>query len=153
MTDKFKLNRFVASQEKIYETALNEIKRGNKTSHWMWYIFPQYKGLAFSLTSQKYAITCIEEASMYFKHPILGKRLIEITTAFFILEGKTAYEVLGEPDYLKMKSCMTLFDLVQNDIDIFSNVLEKYYGGSQCIKTRSQILLNQLNNTNEIQHS
>ncbi len=109
MTDKFNLNRFIDAQENIYESALNEIKRGNKSSHWMWYVFPQYKGLGYSSTSQKYAITCIEEASMYFNHPILGRRLIEITNAFLNIENKSAYEILGDPDYLKMKSCMTLF--------------------------------------------
>ena len=70
MTDKFNLNRFIDAQENMYQIALNEIKRGNKSSHWMWYIFPQYKGLGYSSTAQKYAITCVEEASMYYNHPM-----------------------------------------------------------------------------------
>lgn len=141
MTDKFNLNRFIDAQENIYESALNEIKRGNKSSHWMWYVFPQYKGLGYSSTSQKYAITCIEEASMYFNHPILGRRLIEITNAFLNIENKSAYEILGDPDYLKMKSCMTLFNSIQAGSEVFSRVINKYYLGSECLKTISQIKL------------
>lgn len=141
MTDKFNLNRFIDSQENIYESALNEIKRGKKTSHWMWYIFPQYKGLGYSSTTQKYAITCFEEASMYFHHPILGRRLIEITNAFLKIENKSAYEILGDPDYLKMKSCMTLFNSIQTESQVFSEVINKYYLGSECTKTISQIKL------------
>lgn len=140
MTDKFNLNRFIDAQENIYESALNEIKRGNKSSHWMWYVFPQYKGLGYSSTSQKYAITCIEEASMYFNHPILGRRLIEITNAFLNIENKSAYEILGSPDNLKMNSCMTLFNSIQTESDIFSKVLEKFYSNSQCTKTISQLI-------------
>ena len=141
MTDKFNLNRFIYAQENIYEIALNEIKRGNKSSHWMWYVFPQYKGLGYSSTSQKYAITCIEEAAMYFNHPILGRRLIEITNAFLNLENKSAFEILGNPDYLKMKSCMTLFNSIQAESEVFSKVINKYYLGLECPKTISQIKL------------
>ena len=141
MTDKFNLNRFLDAQENIYEGALFEIKRGNKSSHWMWYVFPQYKGLGYSSTSQKYAITCIEEASMYFNHPILGRRLIEITNAFLNIENKSAYDILGDPDYLKMKSCMTLFNSIQTESEIFSQVINKYYSGSECSITISQIKL------------
>jgi len=141
MTDKFNLNRFIDAQENMYQIALNEIKRGNKSSHWMWYIFPQYKGLGYSSTAQKYAITCIEEASMYYNHPILGRRLIEITNAFLKIENKSAYEILGDPDCLKMKSCMTLFKAIQTESDIFSQVINKFYSGSECSITISQIKL------------
>jgi uncharacterized protein (DUF1810 family) len=141
MTDKFNLNRFLDAQENIYEGALFEIKRGNKSSHWMWYVFPQYKGLGYSSTSQKYAITCIEEASMYFNHPILGRRLIEITNAFLNIENKSAYDILGDPDYLKMKSCMTLFNSIQTESEVFSQVINKYYSGLECSRTISQIKL------------
>ena len=141
MTDEFNLNRFLDAQKDLYEIALNEIKTGKKFKHWMWFIFPQYKGLGYSSTSQKYAITCIEEASMYFNHPILGQRLIEITNAFLNLENKSAYEILGETDYLKMKSCMTLFDSIQAKSDIFSKVINKYYSGSKCDRTITQLEL------------
>ena len=141
MTDNFNLNRFLDAQTDIYEIALNEIKRGEKTSHWMWYIYPQFKGLGYSSTTIKYAITSIEEASMYFNHPILGRRLIEITNAFLKIENKSAYEILGDPDYLKMKSCMTLFKIIQVESEVFSEVINKYYSGSQCSRTISQIKL------------
>lgn len=141
MTDKFNLNRFIDSQESVYESALNEIKRGKKTSHWMWFVFPQYKGLGYSTTTQKYAISCVEEATMYFHHPILGRRLIEITNVFLKIENKSAYEILGDPDYLKMKSCMTLFDSIQTESQVFSEVINKYYLESKCSKTISQIKL------------
>ena len=139
MTDEFNLNRFLDAQKDLYEIALNEIKTGKKFKHWMWFIFPQYKGLGYSSTSQKYAITCIEEASMYLNHPILGQRLIEITNAFINLENKSAYEILGDPDYLKMKSCMTLFSSIQAESVVFSEVINKYYSGSKCQRTISQI--------------
>ena len=141
MTDNFNLSRFLDAQTNNYEIALNEIKRGNKSSHWMWFIFPQYKGLGYSSTTQKYAITCIEEASMYFNHPILGRRLIEITNAFLKIENKPAYAILGDPDYLKMKSCMTLFNSIQAGSEVFSKVINKYYLGSECPRTISQIKL------------
>lgn len=141
MTENFNLSRFLDAQTNIYEIALNEIKRGEKLSHWMWFIFPQYKGLGYSSTTQKYAITCLEEASKYFNHPILGRRLIEITNAFLKIENKSAYEILGDPDYLKMKSCMTLFKTIQNESEIFAQVINKYYSGSECSRTISQIKL------------
>ena len=141
MTDIFNLSRFLDAQTNIYEIALNEIKKGEKTSHWMWYIYPQFKGLGYSSTTIKYAITSVEEASMYFNHPILGRRLIEITNAFLKIENKSAYEILGDPDYLKMKSCMTLFKTIQTESEVFSEVINKYYSGSQCSRTISQIKL------------
>jgi uncharacterized protein (DUF1810 family) len=141
MTDIFNLSRFLDAQTSIYEIALNEIKRGEKKSHWMWYIYPQFKGLGYSSTTIKYAITSVEEASMYFNHPILGRRLIEITNAFLKIENKSAYEILGDPDYLKMKSCMTLFKTIQTESEVFSEVINKYYSGSQCSRTISQIKL------------
>ncbi len=139
MEDTFNLNRFIFAQTTDYERALNEIKRGRKISHWMWYIFPQYKGLGYREKSLKFAITSVEEAISYYKHPILGDRLLEITTAFLNVENKTALEILGRTDNLKMKSCMTLFNLIQTESDIFSKVLHKYYSNAECIKTISQL--------------
>jgi len=98
----------------------------------MWYIFPQYKGLGRSITSMEYAIKSQEEANIYMNHPILGARLIEITKVFLSIENKTAYEVLGGPDDLKIKSSMTLFDTIQNENDLFDSVLEKYFEGNRC---------------------
>lgn len=139
MKDKFILNRFLDAQSKIYEQALNEIKAGEKITHWMWYIFPQYKDLGISSTSIQYSISSVDEAKEYFKHPILGDRLIEITKAFFSLENKSAYEILDSPDDMKMKSCMTLFDAIQTKTDVFSRVLQKYYSSKKCDKTISML--------------
>jgi uncharacterized protein (DUF1810 family) len=139
MEDSFNLNRFISAQSFHYDMALNEIKRGRKTSHWMWFIFPQYKGLGNSEISIKYSITSLDEAIAYYNHPILGNRLVEITTTFMYLENKTALEVLGNPDNLKMNSCMTLFYSIQTESEIFSNVLNKYYSNSYCKKTISQL--------------
>jgi len=135
MEDYFELDRFVNAQSNYYEKALEEIKNGRKQSHWMWYIFPQYKELGRSVTSIKYAIKSKEEAISYLNHPILGKRLEEVTRAFLSLENKTAYEVLGGPDDLKIKSSMTLFDIVQNETDLFASVLAKYFDGKKCKRT------------------
>jgi uncharacterized protein (DUF1810 family) len=139
MIDKFDLNRFIEAQFNSFDIALNEIKNGKKYSHWMWYVFPQYKGLGFSSMAQKYSISCAEEAKSYLNHPVLGNRLIEISNTFFMLQDKSAYEVLGDPDYLKMKSSMTLFSIIQSEIEIFSKVLNKYYEGELCLKTQAQI--------------
>jgi uncharacterized protein (DUF1810 family) len=132
MEDRFNLKRFLDAQSNTYESALTEIKNGRKSNHWMWYIFPQYKGLGRSITSMEYAIKSQEEANIYMNHHILGKRLIEITKAFLSIENKTAYEVLGGPDDLKIKSSMTLFDTIQNENDLFDSVLEKYFEGNRC---------------------
>lgn len=141
MLDNFDLNRFLEAQNNSYHTALNEIKSGRKYGHWMWYIFPQYKGLGFSSESQKYAIRSVDEAIAYLKHPILGNRLIEISYVFLGLQDKSAYEVLGDTDHLKLKSCMTLFNIVQQENEIFFKVLHKHYGGNYCVKTLKQIQL------------
>jgi uncharacterized protein (DUF1810 family) len=139
MEDKFDLNRFLDAQSIKYEQALIEINSGKKTSDWIWYIFPQYKGLGISSTSIKYAISSVEEAKEYFNHPILRDRLIEISGAFLCIENKSAYDILGRIDKLKMKSCMTLFDAIQTETDVFSRVINKYFSGSKCSRTISQI--------------
>ena len=137
MEDRLNLKRFLDAQSTSYEQALTEIKNGRKKSCWMWYIFPQYKGIGRSITSMEYAIQSQEEANVYINHPILGVRLLEITEAFLSLENKTAYEVLGKPDNLKIKSSMTLFDSIQNENDLFDSVLEKYFEGNRCRGTIS----------------
>jgi uncharacterized protein (DUF1810 family) len=139
MEDKFNLKRFIDAQSNTYERALYEIKNGTKTSHWMWYIFPQYRNLGRSKTSIKYAINSKEEAISYLKNPILGSRLIEITKEFISIENKTAHDVLSGPDDLKMKSSMTLFDAVQTGNSLFDFVLEKYFEGNRCNRTISKL--------------
>lgn len=132
-----KLTRFLDAQNQMYLTALNEIKYGRKKSHWMWFIFPQLKGLGRSSTADYYGITGLEEAAAYLKHPVLGKHLIEISTALLTIEGKEAIEIFGTPDNLKLCSSMTLFSQVENTNTIFQDVLDKYFFGKPDIKTLS----------------
>ncbi|MDX1278338.1 DUF1810 domain-containing protein [Oceanihabitans sediminis] len=139
MNDEFNLERFIEAQKSDYDRALEEIKNGKKHSHWMWYIFPQYKNLGISEISKRYAIQSKEEALSYFNHPILGKRLHEITLTFLSTENKSAFEILGSPDHFKMKSCMTLFHLAQNETDLFKKVIDVFYKGSLCDKTKKNL--------------
>ena len=122
------LERFVEAQERMYEVALTEVKSGKKLSHWIWYIFPQLKGLGTSESSQYYGINYIEEARAYLQHPILGARLRDITTIFLDSVGKNAQDVFGYLDAMKVRSCMTLFYEVSED-DLFRKVLDRYYSG------------------------
>ena len=124
------LERFLKAQEKDYEHALNEIKNGRKTGHWIWYIFPQIAGLGFSSTSKYYSIKDKNEAIEYLKNKTLKNRLIEICEALLSLESDDATYVMGYPDDLKLKSSMTLFDVV-SDIDVFKKVLDKFYKGEK----------------------
>ncbi|WP_431244484.1 DUF1810 domain-containing protein [Flavobacterium sp. P21] len=125
------IERYLSAQENVYEQALDEIKKGKKQSHWMWFIFPQLRGLGFKDYNIYYGIESLKEARLYLNHPILGKRLEEITRAMLQIENKTALEILGRPDERKLKSCMTLFSLVPQAPEYFVKVLEKYYGGEK----------------------
>lgn len=125
----FNLNRFLEAQETKYNDALSEIKNGRKLTHWMWYIFPQIAGLGFTDFNVLYAIQNKEEATQYLNHPVLGKRLIEISKAVVEIEGKTALEIFGKPDERKLKSSMTLFSSINDPNSIFQQVLDKYYNG------------------------
>lgn len=130
------LNRFIEAQENDYEIALSEIKSGRKRSHWMWYIFPQFKGLGYSETSKFYAITDSNEARNFLNHPILGARLREITTELLQLEQNNAFKVMGSPDDLKLKSSMTLFNAIdETKENVFEKVLEKFFKGTVDTKT------------------
>ncbi|SOD13952.1 DUF1810 domain-containing protein [Pedobacter xixiisoli] len=123
------LVRFIAAQNKSYDTALSEIRSGRKHSHWMWYIFPQLKGLGYSQTAKHYAIEDLAEATAYLNHPILGKNLVGISKAVFELERKTAREIFGTPDDLKLRSSMTLFAQVSDTHPIFRRIIDKYFDG------------------------
>ena len=129
------LERFYKAQEYDYETALSEIRNGRKESHWMWYIFPQITGLGRSTTAEYYAIKSKEEAKGSIEDPVLGKRLIEISQALFQIESDDAEMVMGWPDNLKLRSCMTLFAEVAPEQPVFRNVLEKFYDGEMDGKT------------------
>ena len=128
------LKRFLDAQEQMYGMALAEVKRGKKLSHWIWYIFPQLKGLGKSGNSHYYGIDNLEEAKAYLQHPVLGTRLREITTTFLELSGVNAKDVFGYLDAMKVRSCMTLFNEVSED-DLFRRVLERYYSGLADEKT------------------
>jgi uncharacterized protein (DUF1810 family) len=129
------LNKFVEAQERDYQIALTEIKNGRKQSHWMWYIFPQIKGLGLSQTSKYYAINDIEEAKNYLNHPIIGSRLIEISNELLKLNTDNALSIFGSPDNLKLKSSMTLFSLVEKTNPVFQLVLGKYFKGEKDSQT------------------
>ena len=129
------LDRFIEAQKNTYNRALQEIKNGQKESHWIWYIFPQIRGLGHSERANYYAIEDIEEATNYLKHPILYARLIEISKALLEVEEKTAIEILGYVDAMKVKSSMTLFHLANSEEKTYIEVLNKYYQGEKDEKT------------------
>jgi uncharacterized protein (DUF1810 family) len=131
------LNRFLTAQQPIYPQVLKELRNGNKTSHWMWFVFPQIEGLGHSSTAKFYSIKTIEEAKEYLAHPILGKRLLECANAILKIENKTADQIFGYPDNLKLKSSMTLFNFVSPEHNEFADVLKKYFAGEQDEKTIS----------------
>lgn len=123
------MQKFLDAQQHDFDSALTEIRNGRKRGHWMWYIFPQLKGLGRSSMSMRYAIENLDEAIRYLNHPILGPRLIQISEAILAVEGKSAYQIMGSPDDLKLRSCMTLFHLVPGTNPVFQSVLDKYFSG------------------------
>lgn len=125
------LDRFLEAQRGDYAAALAEVRRGRKTSHWMWYIFPQIAGLGQSSTARYYSIRDLEEAREYYAHPVLGQRLREITSVLLALRGSDPVAMFGGIDSMKLKSSMTLFTAVAPDDPLFRQVLDKYYGGEQ----------------------
>lgn len=125
------LDRFLEAQRGDYAAALAEVRRGRKTSHWMWYIFPQIAGLGQSSTARYYSIRDLEEAREYYAHPMLGQRLREITSVLLALRGSDPVAVFGGIDSMKLKSSMTLFTAAAPDDPLFRQVLDKYYGGEQ----------------------
>jgi uncharacterized protein (DUF1810 family) len=129
--DEHDLNRFVEAQRSTYERALAELRGGRKRSHWMWFVFPQLAGLGRSATAERYAIASLAEAEAYLKHAVLGPRLIECATAVLDVEGRTAHEIFGSPDDLKLRSCATLFALVSAPESVFSRLLAKYFDGRE----------------------
>ncbi len=131
MADPYGLERFVAAQNQAgtYEDAVDELRAGRKRSHWMWFVFPQIAGLGQTPTSRKYAISSLEEAQAYLAHPVLGPRLIDAARVVAELEGRTAEEIFGGIDAMKLRSSMTLFAYADSANPIFGQVLEAYFGG------------------------
>ena len=127
--DVHDLARFVAAQRGSYEQALAEIASGRKRSHWMWHIFPQFAGLGSSATSRKYAIASLDEAEAYLRHAVLGPRLVACAEAALAVEGRSAREIFGSPDDLKLRSSATLFAQVSPAGSVFHRLLDRYFGG------------------------
>ncbi|MBR3566216.1 MAG: DUF1810 domain-containing protein [Paludibacteraceae bacterium] len=132
--DHFNLSRFVEAQEQSYDIALQEIKQGYKQSHWIWYVFPQIKGLGYSSMAQFYAIQSLDEAKAYLQHPLLRAHLIEITEALLLHSNQSAEQILGYIDAVKVRSSMTLFNFVEPNL-LFQRVIDVFYNGIADDKT------------------
>jgi uncharacterized protein (DUF1810 family) len=127
--DPFNLQRFIDAQDEVFEEVCAELRYGRKTSHWMWFIFPQIKGLGRSATAEMFAVSSREEAAAYASHPILGVRLLTCTRLVNSIEGRSIRQIFGAPDDLKFRSCMTLFAHVCKENRPFLDAVEKYFGG------------------------
>ena len=125
----FDLQRFIEAQNSIYDDVLSELAAGSKTSHWMWFVFPQLQGLGRSSMAIKYGIESREEAQAYWQHPTLGARLKECVELVMAVKGRNAFQILGTPDDLKFRSSMTLFSHAVPDEPIFKRALAKYFDG------------------------
>jgi uncharacterized protein (DUF1810 family) len=130
MDDPFDLKRFVDAQEPVYGQVCAELKRGRKTSHWIWFIFPQIAGLGHSPMAVRYAIASLDEARAYLEHPVLGARLRQCCDLLAAHEGKSIEEIMGWPDDLKLKSSMTLFARASANDAVFVRILEMFFGGA-----------------------
>lgn len=127
---EYNIQRFIKAQESDYEVALSEIKKGRKRSHWIWYVFPQFRVFAHSHIAEYYGIEDVGEAEAYLQHPILGRRIRDISEALLSHKGKDIKDIFGELDAGKVRSCMTMFDyLLPNDV--FGKVLDAFYGGKR----------------------
>lgn len=127
--DEFNLDRFVQAQEQAYASALAELRAGRKRSHWIWYVFPQLRGLGVSAMAQTYGISGLAEARAYLAHPVLGPRLIECVEAMLVHAGTAAQTILGEVDALKFRSCLTLFAVADRLEPAFGQALQSFFGG------------------------
>jgi uncharacterized protein (DUF1810 family) len=138
MTGNFDLERFTQAQEPIYSRVLAELTAGRKQSHWMWFIFPQLRGLGSSATAQRFGIVSLEEAQAFLAHPLLGARLRECTRLISAVSGRNIDQILGYPDDLKFRSCMTLFRDAASDADagLFEAALQKFFAGEEDSLTR-----------------
>lgn len=138
-SDPFDLKRFVDAQAPVYGTVLDELRAGRKRSHWMWFVFPQLRGLGSSPTAVHYGISSLEEARAYLRHDVLGPRLRECTRLVNRVPGRSAAQIFGSPDDLKLCSSMTLFSRATDDNEDFLALLDKYYDGRQDQLTLSRL--------------
>lgn len=129
--DSHDLERFVQAQAGDYERALMELRSGRKRSHWMWYVFPQFAGLGYSIMSRRYAIGTLAEAEAYLRHPLLGARLEECCDALLAVQGRSARDILASPDDLKLRSCATLFACVSPAGSVFDRLLDRFFQGQR----------------------
>lgn len=134
----YDLERFVTAQDRVHEQVVREITDGRKTGHWMWFVFPQIKGLGKSITSEEYGLEGVEEARAFFNHPILGKRLVQLLELLSEHSNKSISIILGFPDNLKLKSSLTIFEVATAE-RIFTEVLEIFYNGERCQLTLAKI--------------
>ncbi len=140
-SDEYELDRFVRAQDErgTYEGALAELRRGRKTSHWMWFVFPQIAGLGFSATSRRYALPSLDAARAYLRHPVLGPRLLECATVVAATTGRTAEQIFGGIDAQKLQSSMTLFVRAAPDEEVFTLVLDRFFDGRSDAGTDERI--------------
>lgn len=139
MEDKYSLQRFLSAQGQSMDSIIHELNQGQKVGHWMWYVFPQVKGLGRSTTSEFYAIQSKDEAVSYLGHPVLGPRLLECTKAVNAHQNLTAERIFGHPDYLKFRSCMTLFEKIADKDSPFSEALDRFFSGEPDKRTISTL--------------
>jgi uncharacterized protein (DUF1810 family) len=135
----FDLARFTSAQDGVYDRALAELRAGRKRTHWMWFIFPQIAGLGSSPAARRYAITSLAEARAYLADAVLGPRLIECASALLAVEGRGAEEILGYPDDLKLRSSMTLFARAAPEIEVFQEVLDRFFDGKPDPQTLNKV--------------
>jgi uncharacterized protein (DUF1810 family) len=129
MSTSYDLDRFVIAQQGVYAGVLDELRRGRKVGHWIWFVFPQVAGLGYSAMSQLYAISSLDEARAYLAHPVLGPRLRECAATVLATTDRTAPEIFGSTDAMKLRSSMTLFHRAAPDEPVFAQVLDRYFGG------------------------
>ncbi len=139
MNDPYNLHRFVVAQQPVYPDVLAELRAGLKQSHWMWFIFPQIKGLGHSELARRFAISSLEEAAAYLQHAVLGDRLRECSALVANTEGRTIEDIFGHPDDMKFHSSMTMFSLVSDENEIFRQCLRKYFAGTMDANSIAQI--------------
>jgi uncharacterized protein (DUF1810 family) len=135
MADLYRLERFVSAQDGVYDDAVAELRRGRKTSHWMWFVFPQIAGLGRSATAQRYAIGSLDEARAYLEHPVLGPRLVESASIVLGNDDATAEQIFGQIDAMKLRSSMTLFRHAAPDEPVFGRVIDRFFDGAEDAET------------------
>ena len=139
MSDPFDLERFVLAQQPVYDTVLAELRSGRKQSHWMWFVFPQLRGLGSSSTAIRFGIPSLADAALYLQHPILGPRLIECTELVNAMSGRSAEEIFGGVDAMKFRSSMTLYSRVPGGSTVFDRALTKYFDALPDLRTLERL--------------